>query len=133
MNKKASAIVFLLAGLLSVSLSAQECEVWRNDGVKVKVEAQKEKVNALKQAQLKKLKEYEKQAEAVQKLIHLMNQPRKGPVLDMESVKKQQKKALAAYNKSQQLLKDIKYDLKAIDNEVGVLGELLVSGCKRLP
>ena len=133
MNKKASAIVFLLAGVLSVSTSAQECKAWRNDAVKVKVEAQKEKVNALKQAQLKKLKEYEKQAETVQKLTHLMSQPQRGPVFDMARAKKLQKKALAAYNKSQELLKDIQYDSTAIDDEVGVLEELLVSACKRLP
>ncbi|MCJ8317696.1 hypothetical protein [Idiomarina sp.] len=51
----------------------------------------------------------------------------------MARAKKLQKKALAAYNKSQQLLKDIQYDSTAIDDEVGVLEELLVSACQRLP
>ncbi|MCH2455700.1 MAG: hypothetical protein MK192_08420 [Idiomarina sp.] len=133
MSIKSGVIAFMLWGLLSASISAQECEEWRNDAVKVKVNAQKEKVNALKQAQLKKLKEYEKQAEAVQKLTHLMSQPQRGPVFDMARAKKLQKKALAAYNKSQELLKDIQYDSTAIDDEVGVLEELLVSACKRLP
>lgn len=62
-----------------------------------------------------------------------MSQPQRGPVFDMARAKKLQKKALAAYNKSQQLLKDIQYDSTAIDDEVGVLEELLVSACQRLP
>ncbi len=125
--------VFILGGLLCVSVSAQACDAWRSDEIRVKAKAQQEKVDTLKENQLKKLKVYERQAKTAQKLIRLLQQPQKGPFFDMESFKRQQTKALAAYNKSLQLFEDVKFDSKTIEKETELLEALLVSACKRQP